>query len=339
MPESLTRVANSHLAGYCLPRQEKRMDSSPPVPRRQLGRTGLSIPVIPFGTQGFGGNFGPVSDEEAVALIRRAVELGVNHFDSARCYGDSLRKLALALREIPRDEVILTGRVCCHSAARWGGYGEGRPDFSAQRAMADVEDQLELLGITYFDGVLIHDPPDMEPTLAPGGTLEGLLRLKACRLTRNVGYGMRPHDFHLAALATDEIDFFLCFSDYNLLRQTAADRLLPAAAEAGVGVLNGWSIMQGLLTGVDIAAAQAAGRWTTHKDAPKALAIQRWCREEGIDMLTLALRFCLREERIHGNPIGSLNIAQLEANVRAATTPLPEEVWQRFGERFLSGVD
>src|SRR5205823_14942152 len=131
-------------------------------------------------------------------------------------------------------------------------------------------------------------------------------------LVHNVGYGMRPHDFHLAALATGEVDYILTFSDYNLLRQTAAERLLPAAAEAGVGVLNGWSIMQGLLTGVDIAAAQASGRWRTHPDAPKALAIQRWCREEGIDMLTLAIQFCLREPRIHGHPIGSLNIAQLE---------------------------
>ena len=60
----------------------------PPVPRRRLGRTELSVPVIPFGTQGFGNHFGFVSDEDAVALIRHAVSLGVNHFDCARCYGD-----------------------------------------------------------------------------------------------------------------------------------------------------------------------------------------------------------------------------------------------------------
>ena len=58
-------------------------------PRRRWGKTELSIPVIPFGTQGFGGHFGPVDDEEAMGLMRRAVDLGVNHFDCARCYGDS----------------------------------------------------------------------------------------------------------------------------------------------------------------------------------------------------------------------------------------------------------
>lgn len=307
----------------------------PSVPRRVLGRTGLSIPVVPFGTQGFGGNFGPVSDEEAVALVRHAIDLGVNHFDCARCYGDSLRKLGLALREIPREAVIITGRVCCHSGAKWGGYGEGRPDYSAERVVADVEEQLEGLGIAYYDGLLIHDPPEIEPTLAKGGTLEGALRLKARGLVRNVGYGMRPHDFHLAALATGEVDMLLCFSDYNLVRQTAAERLLPAAAEAGVGVLNGWSILRGLLTGVDIEVAQTAGRWRNDADAARAREIREWCIAEGIDMLTLALQFCLREPRIHGNPIGSLNAAQLEANIRAAATPLPEAVWEGFGERFL----
>ena len=56
------------------------------------------------------------------------------------------------------------------------------------------------------------------------------------------------------------------------------------------------------------------------------------------DLLTLAIQFCLREERIHGNPIGSLNVAQLEANVRAACTPLLEGVWERFGEQFFRGA-
>ena len=60
-------------------------------PHRRWGKTELSIPVIPFGTQGFGNHFGHVDDQDAVALVRSAVDIGVNHFDCARCYGDSLR--------------------------------------------------------------------------------------------------------------------------------------------------------------------------------------------------------------------------------------------------------
>lgn len=304
------------------------------LPRRRLGKTNLEIPAIPFGTQGFGNNFGFVTDEEAVSLIKHAVSLGVNHFDCARCYGDSLRKLGLALQEIPREQVIITGRLCCHSAAQWGFYGEGEPDYSAARAIRDVENQLEILGTEYFDGVLIHDPGQVEPTLARGGTLAGLLQLKARGLVRNVGYGMRPHDFHLQAIATGDVDLLLCFNDYNLIRQSAADALLPAAAAADVGVMNGWSILRGLLTGIDINEARERGRYKDDADVDAARKMWQWCQVNDVDLLQLAIQFCLAEERIHGNPIGSLNTEQLEANVRAATTPVPESVWKRFRSDF-----
>ena len=306
----------------------------PAVPRRVLGKTGLSIPVIPFGTQGFGNHFGFVADEDAVALVKHAVSLGANHFDCARCYGDSLRKLGVALREIPRAEVIITGRLCCHSGASWGGYGDGEADFSAERVVRDVEDQLALLGTDYFDGMLIHDPPRMEPALAKEGTLAGLLSLKARGVVRNVGFGMRPHEFHRQAIATGDVDFLLCFSDYHLLRQSAADGVLAAAAAAGVGVMNGWSILRGLLTGGDPAETARLGNYRNEEDIAAARARWQWCRDHGIDLLQLALQFCLREARIHGNPIGSLNAAQLEQNIRAAATPLDESTWTAYEEAF-----
>lgn len=307
---------------------------TPAVPRRVLGRTGLSIPVIPFGTQGFGNHFGFVADEDAVALVKHAVALGVNHFDCARCYGDSLRKLGLALGEVPRQDVIITGRLCCHSGASWGGYGDGEPDFSAERVLRDAEDQLAVLGIDYFDGMLIHDPPRMEPTLAREGTLAGLLSLKARGLVRNVGYGMRPHDFHRQAIATGDVDFLLCFSDYHLLRQSAVGGVLPAAAAAGVGVMNGWSILRGLLTGGDPAETARLGGYRNEEDIAAARERWQWCRDREVDLLQLALQFCLREPRIHGNPIGSLNAAQLEQNIRAAATPLDDSTWTAYEAAF-----
>ena len=146
------------------------------VPRRRWGKTELSIPVIPFGTQGFGNNFGPVTDDEAADLIRFAVDIGVNHFDCARCYGDSLRKLGVAIKQgvVERDEIIISGRVCCHSAAKWGVYGDGDPDYSTDHALADIEDQLEILGIDHFDVLFIHDPWSIEATLAAGGYARGI---------------------------------------------------------------------------------------------------------------------------------------------------------------------
>jgi aryl-alcohol dehydrogenase-like predicted oxidoreductase len=117
----------------------------------------------------------------------------------------------------------------------------------------------------------------------------------------------------------------MTFNDYNLLRQTAADDILPAAAANDIGVLNGWSIMRGMLTGIDL-----SGHDQNNRDVQRATKMRQWCMDEGINLLALALQFCLREERIHGNPIGNLNIEQLEMNVRAVSEPLPDDVFERF---------
>jgi aryl-alcohol dehydrogenase-like predicted oxidoreductase len=289
------------------------------VPLRRWGKSNIEIPVIPFGTQGFGNNFGFVSDDAACELIRRAVDIGVNHFDCALCYGDSVRKLGLAIKSgvIERSEVIISGRVCCHGAEEI--------DYSAEHAISDVEDQLEILGMDYFDAVFIHDPREIEPTLAKDGTLAGLLRLKNRRLVRNVGYGMNPHDFHLQAIETGDVDVLLTFNDYNLFRQTAADDILLAAAAQDIGVLNGWSIKRGLLTGIDL-----SDHDPNNPEVARATKMRQWCMDEGISLLALALQFCLREKRIHGNPIGNLNIEQLEMNVRAVSEPFEDEVFERF---------
>jgi aryl-alcohol dehydrogenase-like predicted oxidoreductase len=317
-------------------------DSSSTVPRRRWGRSELRIPVIPFGTQGFGNMFGPVAEDEATRLMHRAIELGVNHFDCARCYGDSMRKLRVALRGVDRSSIIVSGRLCLH-LDRGDALDPDRPrhpegwlpDASAEAVERDVEEQLRFLEIGYFDAMLIHDPPDMERCLRKGGALEGLLRLKERGLVRHVGFGMRPHDFHRQAIETGDVDVLLCFNDYNLLRQSAADGVLPLAAARDVGVLNGFSIVRGILTGADVDAAAARGRWRQDEDLPRARAMRQWCLDRGVNMLALALQFCLREERIHGNPLGSQNIAELEANVAAVTTPLPDTVFDEFARAGL----
>ena len=61
--------------------------------------------------------------------------------------------------------------------------------------------------------------------------------------------------------------------------------------------------------------------------------MRQWCLDKGVNLLAVALQFCLREERIHGNPIGSLNIEQLEMNATAVSQPLPDEIIDEFIEQ------
>lgn len=299
------------------------------VPRRIWGRSGLSIPVIPFGTQGFGNHFGPVTDDEAMGLIRRAVDLGVNHFDCARCYGDSLRKLGLAIKQgvVKRDEIIISGRLCCHSGAQWGGYGEGRADYSAARAEADVADQLEILGTTFFDAMLVHDPGEIEPTLTADGVLDGLRQCREEGSIRNVGYGMKPPEFHLKAIEEGDVDLLLTFDRFNLFGRDSAEDIIPAAAEKGIGIINGWVIKRGWLTGVPVEKFVPREKWNPGSEPERADKMRLWCEERGISLLSLALHYCLRDERVHGHPLGNLNIEQLEANVTAVLSPPAPDVF------------
>jgi aryl-alcohol dehydrogenase-like predicted oxidoreductase len=70
-------------------------------------------------------------------------------------------------------------------------------------------------------------------------------------------------------------------------------------------------------------------------DHQRAEAMRQWCEARGVPLLRLALHFCLGEGRIHGNPLGSLNIEQLEKNVAAVLEPLPPEVLAEFEQAGL----
>jgi aryl-alcohol dehydrogenase-like predicted oxidoreductase len=63
--------------------------------------------------------------------------------------------------------------------------------------------------------------------------------------------------------------------------------------------------------------------------------MRQWCVDRGISLLALALQFCLREQRIQGNPLGSQNVAELEVNGRAVTEPLAEELFAEFARAGL----
>lgn len=306
-------------------------------PRRRWGKTDLSIPVITLGGDGFGNKFAPVTDDEAFALVRRAVDLGVNHFDLSRCYGDSLQKVGRAIKQgvIQRKEVILNGRICCHGSGQWGRTRPNDPKYSAEvadytagRVIPDLRDQLEILGTDRFDAVLVHDPWPVAPSLAPGGLLEGLEQAKSQGLVNFIGYGMHYLPFHLEALDSNRVDILLTYAEYNLLHQGAAETIFPTATQKDVGILNAWAIKEGLLTGRPVESIKPKSEWKPAHH--RSETIRLWCKDHNIHLLTLALQFCLRNPHIHGLPIGCKNIVELEQNVAAVLTSLPDEVYDSF---------
>ena len=208
-----------------------------PLLRRRLGRTELEVTCLGMGGAGLGR--GDVTDDEAVAAVHRAIDLGINYLDTAPLYGESERRVGLALADGWREKIYL--------ATKTGTHPEWRGDFSATGTRRSVENSLRLLGTDYLDVCLVHDPDSMDPVVAKGGALDELQRMREEGLIKFIGLGVRQHEFHKIAIETGVVDVILTYLDYTLLSQTANEWLIPLAAENDIGIINGSPIAMGLL--------------------------------------------------------------------------------------------
>eukprot|EP00775_Hariotina_reticulata_P008723 gene8723-8904_t len=116
-----------------------------------LGNTGLEVSVIGFGASPLGGHFQAVPEAEAIRSVHEAFRLGINFVDCSPFYSNTKSEVVLgkALRDIPRDQIIVATKV--------GRYGAGTFDFSADRVRASVRESLERLQLSYIDLIQCHD--------------------------------------------------------------------------------------------------------------------------------------------------------------------------------------
>jgi len=285
-----------------------------PLSLRRLGRTDLKVTAFSMGGAGIGRS--NVTDDEAIEAVHRAIELGVNYLDTAPLYGESERRVGLALAGGWREKIYL--------ATKTGTHPEWRGDYSASGTRRSVENSLRLLGTDYLDVCLVHDPSSMDAVIAKDGAFEELQRMREEGLVKFIGLGVREHEFHRIAIETGVVDVILTYLDYNLIRQTAADSLLPLARENDIGVINGSPIAMGLLSGLE------PHPNSRPPDGEKAYQLWKWAEENNQNLLNLAIQFCLRQPLIHINLTGSKDATEVEQNFVAATTPVPEEIWKRL---------
>lgn len=305
-----------------------------PLPLRTLGRTGFRVTALGLGAGSIGEPVGELDDPErdgiAVAAVRRGIELGINYLDTSPSYrnGKSERRVGLALRDGWRSRVLL--------ATKAGTHPERPGDYSADAIAWSVERSLRVLGTGVVDVLLVHDPDDMAPVLAPGGALDALERLKAAGTIRAIGIGVQNHGHLRKAIETGRFDVIQTPYDYNLVR-TTADPLLALAAGRNVGCINASPFQQGLLAGVDpaeanrtrVASQQSAVRVG---DLERAHHLWRWAQERRVNLRALAVQFCLREPRLATTLIGPRTTSELEDDVEAATASLPDWVWPALGD-------
>jgi len=294
------------------------------LPHRELGSTGMTPCILALGCAWFGSD--KSSDEDTLAGVRRAIELGMDFVDTSPGYGQSERRVGLALDGGWRDKVYLETKV--------GTHPEHRGDYSSGTTRWSVENSLRLLKTEYLDSVLIHDPRDIEVPLAPGACLDELLRMKDEGKIRHIGIGVRQHEFHRRMIETGHCEIVLTYLDYTLLDQSVARTTLPLARERGVGVILASVLGMGLLGGREPDLSTAKPR----PQAYLAHAMWQWCRDKGVDIRHLAMQFCLHADFDGIVMSGPYNRQKVEESYEAATADIDPDIWRAFRAEFGVGL-
>jgi aryl-alcohol dehydrogenase-like predicted oxidoreductase len=305
------------------------------LPRRRLGRLGNEMATLGLGAAWLGvvpGADQETQDAAAVEAVQRAVSLGIDYVDTSPLYGASERRVGLALAQPHpeggtwRDRVRLVTKAGTHPARRG--------DFSAGAIRWSIDNSLRLLQTDYLDAVLVHDPVETDPVLAPGGAVDALSRLRAEAVIGGIGIGVHDHRLLRAAIEDGRFDIIQTTYDFSLIRTTAMDAVVPLASERCLTVVNASPFHGGLLAASSESALDEMERirdWRSHPaDLERARRLHRWAASEGVDLAALAVQFCLRETRIAVTLVGPRTAQEVARNVQAALAPIPEEIWAKL---------
>ncbi|MBI3944383.1 MAG: aldo/keto reductase [Armatimonadetes bacterium] len=187
---------------------------------RRFGKTGLRLPVFTFGAMRIPG----VPEEQAVATVRRAVALGINHLETARGYGTSEVLIGKALAGLDRDDLIITTKI--------------PPQESASEMRRCIEESLSRMGIRRIDNLDVHginNPDLLGLALKPGGSLAAIRRARDEGLVGHVGFSTHgPLELILETMRTGEFESVNLHYFYFNQRNAPVIRL---AEEMDMGVL------------------------------------------------------------------------------------------------------
>jgi aryl-alcohol dehydrogenase-like predicted oxidoreductase len=210
------------------------------VEYRALGRTGWKVAEISFGAWAIGGSWGHVSDEEAMAALRKAVDCGVNFFDTADVYGSGRSEHLIAdlKKNYKKDIIVATkaGRRLPQQTV--AGY-------SAANLTAWVEDSLRNLATDILDLLQLHCPPT--GLYSRPETFDILDRMVKAGKIRYYGVSVEKVEEALKAIEFPNVQSVQII--FNCFRQRPAEEFFAAAKRKQVGILARVPLASGLLTG------------------------------------------------------------------------------------------
>lgn len=311
---------------------------------RELGRTGMRVSAIGFGAWAIGGaseasgtplGWGRTSDDESLAAIRRARDLGVNFFDTSDSYGfgrsESLLGIVLSRH---RQDVIIATKV---GVAR-NATGELKKDFSRKHILLAVDGSLKRLRTDYIDLYQLHNP-----------TLDDLRREEIQETMDRLQDAGKIRFWGVSIFSPEEgVEIirqgwgYALQVLYNVLNQAPESELFPLAKERGYGIIARVPLASGLLTG-----KYRQDAVFRSDDVRQNFLTPRRLQEvtERVDevrsivgptertMAEASLRFVLANDAVSTTIPGAKNVRQVENNVAAVEGRLAAEVVEKLRAR------
>jgi L-glyceraldehyde 3-phosphate reductase len=297
------------------------------IPYRRCGRSGLQLPAI---TLGLWQNFGddrPLANSRA--MIRRAFDLGITHFDLANNYGPPYGSAEINFGRIYeedlkpyRDEIVISTKA---GYDMWPGpYGEWG---SRKYLLASLEQSLKRMRLEHVDIFYSHRFDPDTPLEETMGALDAAVRQGKTRYVGISSYG--PRRTEEAALILRELGTPLLIHQpsYSLINRWIEEELLDVLEREGVGTIVFSPLAQGLLTskyldGVPEDSRARIGNYfdegmLTSENLARVKALNAIAERRGQSLAQMAIAWVLRDPRVTSALIGASSVAQLEQNVAA----------------------
>ncbi|MBD2844274.1 L-glyceraldehyde 3-phosphate reductase [Paenibacillus sp. IB182496] len=293
------------------------------------GRSGLKLPAISLGLWH---NFGGVDKEDnGRAMLRRAFDLGITHFDLANNYGppagsaeEMFGRMMKADFAPYRDEMIISSKAGYYM---WPGpYGEWG---SKKNLMASLDQSLQRMGLDYVDIFYSHRPDPDTPLEETMGALDLMVRQGKALYVGISSYSAEQTEEAVRILNRLGTPLVIHQPSYSMLNRWIEDGLQDVLDASGVGSIAFCPLAQGLLTSkyldggipADSRAASATGFLKESAVTPETVArLQRLnevAQQRGQSLAQLALAWVLRGGRVTSALIGASRVSQIEDNVKA----------------------
>ena len=296
------------------------------MPFRRCGASGLKLPALSLGAwETFGGYVG---HEQARGCIFRAFNLGITHFDLANVYGDPPGRaetvVGRALREMPRDEIVVATKA---GFPMWlGPYGQGS---SRKALLANIDQSLQRLELEYVDIFYSHRMDQSTPLEETMSALSQIVRqgkalyigLSNYSAARLAEARKLARELNLEPVVVEQVG-------YSMLRRDIEKEVLPAAREAGIGIVAFSPLAQGLLSTKYLETvpeeSRAAKLWSGEQKArltpemrEKLRKLNDLAKDRGQTLPQMALAWVLRLPEVTSALVGASSVEQIEENARA----------------------